>query len=177
MSVLNDCKYGHDVRDNVIRISLLRSPTLPDPEADQGSHRFSYSLRPHTGVCGESTVAAGYALNDPILVAAAGGGESHGVQSLLSADRPNVVIETVKQAEDGEGLIVRLYESQRQRGPVRLTAGFELARAWRTNLLEENEVELTPHDNHIEWTIKPFEIVTLRLQPNLGAGQADNFES
>ena len=88
VSVLNDCKYGHDVRDNVIRISLLRSPTLPDPEADQGSHRFAYSLRPHENACGESTVAAGYALNDPILVAAAGGGESLQCASLPGLGRP-----------------------------------------------------------------------------------------
>ena len=69
VSVLNDCKYGHDIRDNVIRISLLRSPTMPDPEADQGEHRFAYSLLPHTGTWGETTIGAAYALNDPLLVA------------------------------------------------------------------------------------------------------------
>ena len=70
VSLLNDCKYGHDIHDNVMRISLLRSPTMPDPEADQGEHRFVYSLLPHADRWNETTVAAAYALNDPLLVVA-----------------------------------------------------------------------------------------------------------
>ncbi len=67
ISVLNDCKYGHDIRDNVVRISLLRGATSPDPTADIGEQRFSYSLRPHAGSWDEQTVAAAYALNDPLI--------------------------------------------------------------------------------------------------------------
>src|SRR5205814_8119174 len=63
VSLLNDCKYGHDVRNNVMRISLLRSPTRPDPEADQGEHRFAYTLLPHRGSWDETTINAAYALN------------------------------------------------------------------------------------------------------------------
>lgn len=180
VSLLNDCKYGHDIQDNVIRLSLLRSPTHPDPEADQGQHRFAYSLLPHAGSWGEETVRAAYALNDPLIVAERKVGVQRGrgaeeqvilnlqpptpsPQSLVSADRPNIVIETVKQAEDGNGVIVRLYESQRQRGPVMLTAGFDLHSAWRTNLLEENEDELAASGNQVTFFVKPYEIVTLRL--------------
>src|SRR5258707_14303402 len=68
VSLLNDCKYGHSIQENVIRLSLLRSPTLPDPEADQGEHRFAHTLWPHSGGWEESTVAAAYALNDPLIV-------------------------------------------------------------------------------------------------------------
>jgi alpha-mannosidase len=166
VSVLNDCKYGHDVRDNVIRISLLRSPTSPDPEADQGEHRFSYSLLPHAGGWEAGTPAEAYALNDP-LIAAAGSGEPLGepLPGLVSVDAPNVVIETIKQAEDGNGVIVRLYESQRRRGPVTLTAGFPMADARRCNLLEETQAGLAPAGNRITFQVKPFEIVTMRLIP------------
>ncbi len=166
VSLLNDCKYGHDVRDNVMRISLLRGTTLPDPQADFGQHRFIYSLLPHAGSWDETTIAAAYALNDPLIVAEgqrSGGAENKPQSVFISVDRPNVVIETVKQAEDGDGIIVRLYESQRRRGPVTLNVGFELAAAWRTNLLEENQAALNPSGNSVTLSLRPYEIVTLRL--------------
>ena len=131
VSVLNDCKYGHDIKDNVIRISLLRGTTLPDPTADLGQHRFAYSLLPHAGRWNEGTVAAAYAPQRPADRTPASTGHESPVTShpspvtcLFQTDAPNVVIETVKQAEDGNGIIVRLYETQRKRGPVVLTAGF-----------------------------------------------------
>jgi len=68
VSLLNDCKYGHDIQGNRIRLSLLRSPTAPDPEADQGEHHFAYSLLPHAGSLNERTMAEAYALNDPLIV-------------------------------------------------------------------------------------------------------------
>jgi alpha-mannosidase len=165
-SLLNDCKYGHDIRGNVMRISLLRSPTYPDPEADQGEHRFAYSLLPHAERWNEATVAAAYALNDPLLVAAGqrrADGVSHAISSLVAVDAPNIVIETVKRAEDGRGIIVRIYECRRRRGEVTLTAGFPLAAAWRTNLIEENQSELARAGNQVRLMVKPYEIVTLRL--------------
>ncbi|MDY6877235.1 MAG: alpha-mannosidase [Chloroflexota bacterium] len=186
VSLLNDCKYGHDIQGNIIRLSLLRSPTMPDPEADQGEHRFVYSLLPHAGKWNEVTIANAYALNDPLLVtekqggrgAGGGGAEGGGTEgggtegryktcpySLFSIDCPNVVIETIKQAEDGNGIIVRFYESQRRRGEVTLMAGFALDGVWRTDLLEEDQVALTPDGNQVSLAVKPYEIVTLRLVP------------
>jgi alpha-mannosidase len=168
VSLLNDCKYGHDIKDNVIRISLLRSPTMPDPTADQGKHQFAYSLLPHAGPWDETTISAAYALNDPLIVAPGHkteAGDAVHLPSLVAADRPNIVIETVKQAEDGLGLIVRLYESRRQRGLVTLTTAFNLAEAWRTNLLEENQEPLKQAENQVSLFIKPYEIVTVRLIP------------
>jgi alpha-mannosidase len=165
-SLLNDCKYGHDIQGNVIRLTLLRSPTYPDPEADQGEQRFAYSFLPHAGPWDQTTVAAAYALNDPLLVVQTGvaaEGEPRHVAPLVSTQAPNVVIETVKQAEDGRGLIVRLYECRRWRGPVVLTAGFDLTAAWRTNLLEENQAQLPIAGNETTFELKPYEIVTLRL--------------
>ena len=172
VSLLNDCKYGHDIRDNIIRLTLLRGPTYPDPEADQGEHRFTYSLFPHRGDWRNGTVPAAYALNDPLIVRRVHGSAtgSRPPASLVSVGVPNVVIETVKQAEDGRGVIVRLFENERSRGLVTLRAGFPLASAYRCNLLEENESPLTVTENAIQLTLKPYQIMTLRLVPLLAEG-------
>jgi alpha-mannosidase len=175
VSLLNDCKYGHDIRDNVMRISLLRSPTMPDPEADQGEHRFAYSLMPHAGGWSEATIAAAYALNDPLIVGEARRSDRGNAAlarpsalleaSLITVDQPNMVIETIKRAEDGQGIVVRCYESQRRRGPVTLTAGFELGSAWRCNIMEEDRETLEVRDGRVTFDVRPYQIVTLRLVP------------
>lgn len=167
VSVLNDCKYGHDIKDNVIRISLLRGPGSPDPTADLGKHTFSYSILPHAGGWNEATVQAAYALNDPLIVRRGKGQGTQGevASSLVSCDAPNVIIETVKRAEDGDGVIVRLYETQRRRGTITLTTGFPLRAAVRTNLLEAEKRALGVEGNTVRYDIRPFEIVTLRLIP------------
>lgn len=85
--------------------------------------------------------------------------------SLLSVDSPNIVVETVKRAEDGEGFIVRLYEAQRTRGQVTLKAAFPLAAAWRANLLEQNQTEFEIQGNSVTFQAEPYEIITLRLVP------------
>ena len=172
--MLNNCKYGHDIRDNVIRISLLRSPTYPDPTADQGEHTFTYSLLPHEGTWDERTIGAAYALNDPLIVYTPEKQRSRSTDtsknvekpiSLINIVNPNIVVETIKRAEDGNGIIVRLYESQRKRGPVTLTTSFPLREAWHTNLLEENDETLTITDQQVTFSVRPYEIVTLRLVP------------
>ncbi len=170
VSLLNDCKYGHDIHGNVMRISLLRAPTAPDPEADQGEQRFAYSLLPHSGNWDERTISAAYALNDPLIVTgsdqlAGENDEQALLAGLLTVNAPNMVIETVKRAEDGDGVIVRLYESQRQRGLVTLQTGFPLKAAWRTSLLEDNDEALSVEGNSIELTVRPYEIINLRLLP------------
>lgn len=168
VSLLNDCKYGHDIHNNVMRISLLRSPTMPDPVADQGEHHFAYSLLPHAGDWRNGTIAAAYGLNDPLLVYQNAQGtpvkSEQSIGGFISVDSPNVVIETVKQAEDGDGVIVRLYECGRTRGTVTVQTGFALAEAWRTNLLEENQTALTVDGSAVTVPIRPYAIVTVRLK-------------
>ena len=137
VSLLNDCKYGHDIRDNVMRLTLLRAPTVPDPEADQGEHRFVYSLLPHAGGWEAGTAKEAYCLNDPVISylssvtsdrAALNNPKSITTpHSLITSSAPNIIIETIKRAEDGNGYIVRFYESQRRRGHVTLTAAFSLS--------------------------------------------------
>ena len=168
VSLLNDCKYGHDIHGNVMRVSLLRSPTSPDPYADQGQHRFTLSLYPHEGRWGAATIREAYALNAPLL-AVDGTGEAGALvidQGALTVDRENVVIETVKRAEDSDTIIVRLYETHRRRGPITLMTGFPLASAHRVDILERDRFELAVADgNNITFDIRPYEIITLRLVP------------
>ena len=166
VSLLNDCKYGHDIADNVMRLTLLRSPIHPDPEADRGQHSFTYALLPHDGRWDRKTIAEAYQLNDPVIAAKAGGSASPAVYveaPLLSSDNPNIVIETIKRAEDGNGIIVRLYESFRTRGKVRLAAAVPIARAEKVNLLEEPMAQIDISDGAAVFNIRPFEIVTLRI--------------
>ncbi len=166
VALLNDSKYGYDIYDNVMRLSLLKSATMPDPQADQGEHIMTYSLLPHTADWRNGVAEQAYDLNDPVIlrtVTEANG--NAGAQSLITVNRPNVIVETIKQAEDGNGIIVRLYENERNRGPVTIKAGFDLKAAYHCNLLEEDEAQLETTDNSISLTVRPYQIATLRLVP------------
>jgi alpha-mannosidase len=167
VSLLNDCKYGHDIHDNILRLSLLRGSTMPDPYADLGEHRFVYSLLPHEGGWETETSSQAYELNDPIICYKPQGKSqtllNFSSSSLIVCDSPNVIIETIKTAEDGNGLIVRLFENHRKRGAILLKVNIKLAHVWQTNLLEQNLKHIENHDRLIELQINPFEIITLRL--------------
>ncbi|MEA3440154.1 MAG: alpha-mannosidase [Chloroflexota bacterium] len=170
VSLLNDCKYGYDVHENVIRITLLRGSTHPDPAADLGEHHLVYSLLPHKSDSLQTTIAEAYQLNDPLITWTAdySGKEiiSHDL-TFITVDRPNVVIETIKKAEDDVGYIVRLYESQRRRVTCTLQTVFKLKRAWQTNLLEVNQEQLEVQGRNVSVYLQPFQIVTLRLLPDI----------
>jgi len=170
VSLLNDCKYGHDIHENVMRISLLRGTTHPDPEADLGEHRFTYALLPHAGDWRSHTAAAAYALNDP-LRALHGRGKGPRDGHWFAVDADNIVIETVKRAEDGNGVILRLYEYQRERAPVTLQTGFEVEAAYITNLLEEDQTALTVEGSTVTLPmVTPYEIVSVRVVPGSSVG-------
>jgi alpha-mannosidase len=167
VSLLNDCKYGHDIHDNVIRLTLLRSPTLPDPMADFGEHQFVYSLLPHIGSWQEMTQREAYTLNDPVISYQSSVKREKLITdrlSLITCSASNVVIETVKRAEDGDGIIVRLYESHRKRGPVTVRFASAVESAWATNLLEENESALSVENDSIHLNLKPYQIMTMRVR-------------
>jgi alpha-mannosidase len=170
VALLNDCKYGYDIHDNVIRLSLIKSATSPDRHADQGEHRFTYSLFPHDSDLKTSDVIqAAYDLNNPLILRRLNnsgfGSRLYRANFLAYVDRPQVVIETVKQAEDGNGIILRLFENERSRGKVTLHAGFDVAQARIVNLLEEDIEPVDVDGNIIRLDLKPYQIVTLRLIP------------
>jgi alpha-mannosidase len=125
-----------------------------------------YSLMPHTGDWREQVVSAAYDLNDPLILRHFNGSAAtKSLGSLVNVSVPNVVIETIKLAEDGNGVIVRLFENQRNRGKFALRTNFALAQAYICNLLEENEPALAVATNEIELEIAPYQIISLRLVP------------
>jgi alpha-mannosidase len=124
VSLLNDGRYGHDIGPGHLGLTLLRSPTFPDPQADQGTHEVTYSLYPHLGDWRTGgTVAAAYALNRPLVTLTAaqdsagvdGDQVVTGIQlpmaSMFTVDVANVVIEAIKRSQDGQSIVVRLYEA------------------------------------------------------------------
>ena len=123
---------------------------------------FTYALYPHAeGWQAAQTVAESYKLNQPLL--AVDGAAEGPEYSFASVDAPNVIIETVKKAEDGDGVIVRMYESENSLTHAKLAVDSLYKKAYSCNLLEENESELTVENGQIDVTLKPYEIVTVRM--------------
>jgi alpha-mannosidase len=162
VALLNDCKYGYAVHRNVMRLSLLRAPTYPDPRADLGQHAFRFALLPHSGTFREGDVVAeGYRFNAPMLVRPTSAAmQTH---SFFAVDKPSVIIETVKKAEDGDGLIVRLYEAHGTRGRTRLSSTLPFTKAVRCNLIEDEQDTLDWKDGGVDLELTPFQMVTLKL--------------
>lgn len=166
VALLNDGKYGHDARGNVLRLSLLRSPKAPDPTCDMGRHRFTYALMPHFGPLQYAgVVQAAYALNAPLRYAflKPGKGEEGATVPLVSVDDRNLVVEAVKKAEDDDGLIVRLYECHNARGMAELVCARSPKAAWLCDLEERPVAELEVVEGAVPFSYKPFEILTVKL--------------
>ena len=173
VSLLNDSKYGHDVHDNVVRLTLLKSGVFPDPHADEGLHRFTYSLLPHEGDWREAqSVRRAYELNVPIVcVAGRKKAATSSVEpatdvtnfSFIQTDCSHVIVETIKPAEDGDGLIVRLYEAHNQRGRGTLTFATSIQSAQECNLLEEPLGDVAYQGKTLSFQVRPFEIKTFRV--------------
>ncbi len=167
VSLLNDSKYGHDAKGNVLRISLLRSPKWPDPQADMGHHEFTYSIYPHAGTWREAgTVRRGYELNTPLLAIAtqAHTGSLPPEHSFVSIEPGNVVVTAIKKAEDDDGLIIRFYEFAGRETQVSLGLPPGAARAVETNLMEKEEKVLAIGSNaRILIPARAYEIKTVKV--------------
>ncbi len=166
VSILNDCKYGYDILDNCMRITLLRAPTCPDPKGDLGSHEFTYSYYPHQGTWQTGgTVKEAFLLNMPLtpVKLTANSTDCECEKSFLSCDNEDIVIDAVKAAQNGEGTIIRLYQSRRVRGQRTLTVNLPFTRAYECNLMEDENEEIAFEGNKITFNIKPFEVKTFRI--------------
>ncbi|WP_425464813.1 alpha-mannosidase [Paenibacillus piri] len=163
VSLLNDCKYGYDIKDNRMRLTLIKSALVPDPQADQGHHEFTYALLPHKGDWLEGgTVHEAWDLNAPLQVKA-GADANDKPKSLFRLSAEHVHIDAVKKAEDSGRIVVRFHEYAGQRGRVELTSDYRI-RSWQECDLMERPTGEPSHEPVIRLTVKPYEIVTLLVE-------------
>jgi len=162
VAVLNDCKYGLSVKGNSINLTLLKSALAPDMYADKGLQTFTYALYYWNGCLFESgVVQEAYDLNVPLLTVCGAGGTG----SLFSIDAPNILLETLKPAEDGSGdVILRLYESMRTATMCQLRTSLPFKSAVETDMLEVPIKDLPREGDGISMEFRPFEIKTVRLK-------------
>ena len=163
VSLLSDSRYGFSSLGQVLGLSLARGATWPDPRADAGEHRFAYALYPHAGDWrAAGTVAEGAAFNRPLLWASGAAAPVLGA-SLVSASPAQVVVDGIKPAEDGEGWVVRLYESTGAQVRARLAFGPAVAHAWLSNTLEDRLEPIALKDGACEVDLRGFQLLTIRV--------------
>ena len=154
-ALLNDAKYGHRAKNGLISLNLLRSPTFPDKTADRGSHHFTYAFMPFEADDLASVVAQGCRLNNPLTVV-----DGAGFESVASTGEPGVVVDTVKIAEDGHGVVLRLYESLGRSTTTSVHTSLAHTGVHEADLIErrigELDLERVPFG--------PFEIKTIMLE-------------
>ncbi len=170
IALLNDAKYGYSAHSNTLTLSLLRGPLYPDPGADEGAHAFTYSLLPHAGDWTTGHVVdEAFALNSPLIAvrAAAGNELPEAAPSFVTVEGLPLALGSLKRAEDGDGLILRLYEPHGNRGRATLRFAQSLQRIGRVNLLEDPVEGMSPalpdDGQGVHLDVRPFELVSLRI--------------
>ncbi|HIZ53443.1 MAG TPA: alpha-mannosidase, partial [Candidatus Enterococcus avicola] len=164
VSVLSDSKYGFSTDFQKIGITLIKSAVDPYPKADIGLHEFTYSIYAHEGTWKEGrTMEAGLDLNVPLLVLEGELTTTTEAESFFSIDQANILLDTVKKAEDSNHVIVRLYEYMNSQSNATLTSQLPVKKAVLCNMLEEEEQELVVEDNRIQVAFNPFEVQTVKV--------------
>jgi alpha-mannosidase len=168
VALLNDCKYGYDIKDNVMRLTLIKSAVRPDPLADKGRHVFTYSLLPIASELWAKHLVQreAYDLNFPFHVVklpANNAGELPSRCPFAAVNQKHVILETIKRADDGDGWIFRVYEAGNQRGKAEIVFERQITRAVECNLVEEGETPVEAAGDVLTFYIKPFEIKTFRV--------------
>jgi alpha-mannosidase len=162
LSILNDCKYGYDAKPSQLRLTLLRSPTWPDPNSDRGSHEFTYQLVPHQGDWKEADIIQqAHFLNNPVQVYPS---ISTAVsRSFLSTASNKTILSAFKKAEDGKSWIIRLYESLGKDVQETIYFPYRLNAVHECDLMEHNSQSLPHHEKQFTCHFKPYEIKTFRV--------------
>lgn len=172
LSLINNCKYGFDVKGNTIRMTLIRTSYSPDPRPDQGIHEITYSLYPHKGDWKKSmTFRVGYELNHPLkaypILARSETecrlGEPE-ERSLLRVKPYNVVISCIKNSEDSNDIIIRLYDATGEGAESEIQFNFNIREVYEADLMENLIKALKIQDGEVSLRLKQFEIKTLRVK-------------
>ncbi len=160
VALLNDSKYGYDIKGNVMRLSLLKAPGYPDPEADRGVHHFAYALLPHVGDLRSpgSVVEQAEWFNLPVAIVP---GSAGAAGRIVRVDRPGVSVEAVKWADRSDGVVVRLCEVWGSRGSAKVSLDRPFSTVSRTDLLEREVSPLEHSAGTVELQLRPYELVTL----------------
>ncbi|KAJ3154526.1 Glycoside hydrolase, 38 vacuolar alpha mannosidase [Geranomyces michiganensis] len=168
VALLNDSKYGFAVHNNVISMSLLRAPKAPDAECDIGEHTFKYALYPHKQSLAESDVVqAAYEFNVPLIAGIGAGADvEFSPRQFFKIDTANLVLDTVKVAEDGNALVLRLYESCGGRGVANLAidSRLKIASAHFCNVLEDIQGPAKMTNGQLRLPFTPFKIISILLK-------------
>jgi alpha-mannosidase len=166
VSLMNDCKYGYDIKDSLMRLTLIKSAMWPNPEADKEVHEFTYSLYPHNGDWRNGgTVQRAYELNCPMYtkVEDEHAGSLPKELSYINCDSENVFIETVKKAEDSEDIIIRVYECFNRRATAKVSLYKNVLSVKECDMMENEIGPCKSEGNSFEFTIEPYEIKTFKL--------------
>lgn len=160
-AILNDSKYGINVLGNSLNLTLLKSALAPDPLADRGIQSFTYSFYYWNGSFNDcNLVHEAYELSCPVTILPGDAGEA----SIFNLDADNIILETVKLAEDGTGdIILRMYDSKRSRTHCNLSTQLPVEHAVQTDMLERYQNDLHVNNGRIELDFRPFEVKTVRL--------------
>jgi alpha-mannosidase len=166
VSLLNRAKYGYDIKSNVMRLSLLRSPKWPDPTADRGKHTIEYALYPHAGSWREAnTVRRGYEYNNPLIAVL---GEVHKgtlppVNSFVQLMPANLVLTTIKKAEDSEAWIFQWYEAKGEDTHALLTLPQIPQKVVASDFLEEDGRELRFNKTVVQLNTRKNSAMTIKV--------------
>jgi alpha-mannosidase len=161
VALLSESKYGFSFEDQTIKMTLLRSPKSPDPDADMGRHQFSYALMPHAGDWRAADVTGeGLRFNQPMRWI----DHAPANVSLASVDHPALVLDTIKKAEETEATVLRLYESYGTRGEATVKLNVPFESAVRCNFLEDDGDAVDVTDGSLRVSFEPWQVISIKVR-------------
>lgn len=164
ISLLNDCKYGHSVRDGEMGLTLIKSGVYPNENADIGHHEFTYAIYPHAERWQDArTIEMAYDLNIPLHTSIVEGADIRTESSMIAIAEDHCFFETIKRAEDGDGYILRIYENKNKRSKIHIAVNLPVSEVIECDLMERPLAKVSFENGVLEDSIKPYEIKTYRL--------------
>lgn len=164
ISLLNDCKYGHSVRDGEMGLTLIKSGVYPNENADIGYHEFTYAIYPHAERWQDArTIEMAYDLNIPLHTSIVEGADIRTESSMIAIAEDHCFFETIKRAEDGDGYILRIYENKNKRSKIHIAVNLPVSEVIECDLMERPLAKVSFENGVLEDSIKPYEIKTYRL--------------
>jgi alpha-mannosidase len=166
VSLLNNSRYGYDIKGNTMRLSLLRSPKWPDPTADRGKHSIEYALYPHRGTWKEAqTIRRGYEFNNPLIavVSSAHPGTLPASLAFVSVAPSNLVLTSIKKAEDSDALIIQWYNADSKDANASIKLPRKPQHVLKTDFLEHDGEALEASGDSLSVPTAGNSVVTIKV--------------